>query len=536
MEQENNNNNWSSQLGFLLAAAGSSIGLGNIWRFPYMTGTNGGGIFVLIYLLVVLLIGVPLMMAEISLGRATGANPVRAFSSLKPAKGAFSAFLAAMLILGCIIMLVTGNPSGALIVGLIGLMFLAWGWKTVGIFCGLVPIILLSYYGVIGGWTLLYIVDSARGINNFTTMQGADSVMKPILHASGKWMYFVVAAQLLFMAACLGISLAGVRKGIERWSKMLMPLLFILMCVLIIRGLTLPGASKGLRFFLEPDVSKITAGSIIAAVGQAFFTLSLGMGIMLTYGSYLGRKTDITKATIGVIGLDTLAAVMAGVAIFPAVFAMGFAPSSGPDLTFKVLPAAFNMIPGNMGIIWNVLFFLMLAIAALTSAISLIEPPASILVGELGMSRKWAVILVTVVCSLLGVFCALSMADWINLPRIGAAVQKIWYGPAPGSFFEMLDSFCCNWILPMLGLASTIYVGWIWGSRNALKELREGNAGAQALDNSIWLILAGFKAKDGGKDRCYLVTPGILWGFALRWICPVLVLLAFFNSIGVIKF
>jgi NSS family neurotransmitter:Na+ symporter len=194
------------------------------------------------------------------------------------------------------------------------------------------------------------------------------------------------------------------------------------------------------------------------------------------------------------------------------------------------------MIPGNMGIIWNVLFFLMLAIAALTSAISLIEPPASILVGELGMSRKWAVILVTVVCSLLGVFCALSMADWINLPRIGAAVQKIWYGPAPSSFFEMLDSFCCNWILPMLGLASTIYVGWIWGSRNALKELREGNAGAQALDNSIWLILAGFKAKDGGKDRCYLVTPGILWGFALRWICPVLVLLAFFNSIGVIKF
>lgn len=534
MEHEHNKNNWSSQLGFLLAAAGSSIGLGNIWRFPYMTGTNGGGIFVLIYFLVVLLIGVPLMMAEISLGRAAGANPVRAFAHLTPAKSGFTVFTASMLLLGALFMLLTGNPAGALIVGLIGALFLACGWKTVGFFCGLVPIILLSYYGVIGGWTLVYIVDSIRGVNGFTTIEGAEKVMQPILHATGHWKWIVIGGQLTFMAACLGISLAGVQKGIERWSKVLMPLLFILMCVLIVRGLTLPGAMKGIRFFLEPDVSKITGGSVIAAVGQAFFTLSLGMGIMLTYGSYLDRKSDITKATLGVIGLDTLAAVMAGIAIFPAVFAMGFAPSSGPDLTFKVLPAAFNMIPGGMGVIWNVLFFLMLAIAALTSAISLIEPPASILVGEFRMSRKAAVLLVVLVCSVLGVFCALSMADWINLPAIGQAVGKIWYGKAPGSFFEMLDSFCCNWILPMLGLATTIYVGWIWGSRYALKELREGSSGF--LDNSIWLLLAGFKAKDGGKDRRYLLTPGILWGFALRWLCPLLVLLAFFDCIGIIKF
>jgi NSS family neurotransmitter:Na+ symporter len=305
------------------------------------------------------------------------------------------------------------------------------------------------------------------------------------------------------------------------------------MCVLIVRGLTLPGAAKGVRFFLEPDLSKLTASSIIAAVGQAFFTLSLGMGIMLTYGSYLDRKTNIGRVTLGVIGLDTFAAVMAGIAIFPAVFAMGFSPSSGPDLTFKVLPAAFNMIPGGIGVIWNVAFFLMLAIAALTSAISLIEPPASILAGECKMSRKWAVICVVLLCSVIGVFCALSMADWGNLAAVGAAVKKFWYGTAPGSFFDMLDGFCCNWILPMLGLATTIYVGWIWGSRSALKELREG--GGEGLDNSIWLMLAGFKAKDGGKDRRYLFTFGILWGFALRWICPVLVLLAFFNCIGVIK-
>ena len=211
---------------------------------------------------------------------------------------------------------------------------------------------------------------------------------------------------------------------------------------------------------------------------------------------------------------------------------MGFTPSSGPDLTFKVLPAAFNMIPGGMGVIWNVLFFLMLCVAALTSAISLIEPPVSILVGEFKMSRKAAVQLVSAVCAVLGVFCALSMADWINLPAIGQAVGKIWYGKVPGSFFEMLDSFCCNWILPMLGLATTIYVGWIWGSRYALKELREGSSEFLDLDNSIWLILAGFKAKDGGKDRRYLLTPGIIWGFALRWLCPLLVLLAFFHCIG----
>lgn len=534
MENNSNNHNWSGQLGFLLAAAGSSIGLGNIWRFPYITGTNGGGVFVLIYLLVVLAIGVPLMVAEVALGRAAGSNPVRAFAYISPVKSGFTMCTAGLLILTGIILLCTGNPAGALFVGLIGMMFIAWGWKTVGFFCGLVPIILLSYYGVIGGWTLIYIIDSIRGANSFTTIEGAEKVMQPILHASGNYKWAVIGAQLLFMAACLGISLAGVRKGIERWSKLLMPLLFILMCVLIVRGLTLPGAAKGVRFFLEPDLSKLTAGSVIAAVGQAFFTLSLGMGIMLTYGSYLDKKTDITKATFGIICLDTFAAVMAGIAIFPAVFAMGFAPSSGPDLTFKVLPAAFNMIPGSMGIIWNVLFFMMLSIAALTSAISLIEPPASILVGEFKMSRKWAVILITAVCSAIGVFCGLSMADWVNLPAIGQAVEKIWDGPAPGSFFEMLDSFCCNWILPMLGLATTIYVGWIWGSRYALKELREGSAGF--LDNSVWLLLAGFKAEDGGKDRRYLLTPGILWGVALRWICPLLVLLAFFNCIGIIVF
>ena len=533
MAQENNNN-WSGQLGFLLAAAGSSIGLGNIWRFPFITGTNGGGVFVLIYLLVVLLIGVPLMMAEIALGRAAGGNPVRAFAALSPAKSGLTMFLATMLILGGIIMLCTGNPGGALVVGLIGAMFIAWGWKTVGVFCGLVPIILLSYYGVIGGWTLIYIIDSIRGVNNFTTIQGADEVMKPILYAAGNWKWGVIAGQVVFMAACLGISLAGVRKGIERWSKMLMPLLFILMCVLIVRGLTLPGALKGVRFFLEPDVSKLSASSIIAAVGQAFYTLSLGMGIMLTYGSYLDRKTNIGKSTLFVIGLDTLAAVMAGIAIFPAVFAMGFSPSSGPDLTFKVLPAAFNMIPGGMGIIWNVLFFLMLSIAALTSAISLVEPPASILCGELKMNRKWAVVAVVLVCTFIGLFCGVSMADWSNLEAVGKAVKSFWYGAAPGSFFDMLDGFCCNWILPMLGLATTIYVGWVWGSRTALKELREGCE--DALDNSIWLMLAGFKAKDGGKDRRYLFTLGILWGFALRWICPVLVLLAFLNCIGVLKF
>ena len=219
MEHNSNNNNWSGQLGFLLAAAGSSIGLGNIWRFPYMTGTNGGGIFVLIYLLVVLSIGVPLMMAEVALGRSAGANPVRAFSHLAPAKSGFTMVTAGLLILTGFILLVTGNPAGALVVGLIGLMFIALGWKTVGYFCGLVPIILLSYYGVIGGWTLVYIVDSIRGINDFTTIAGAEKVMQPILHASGSCKWLVISGQLLFMAACLGISLAGVRKGIERWSK-----------------------------------------------------------------------------------------------------------------------------------------------------------------------------------------------------------------------------------------------------------------------------------------------------------------------------
>ena len=531
---EQNNGSWSGQLGFLLAAAGSSIGLGNIWRFPYMTGMNGGGAFVLIYLLVVLLIGVPLMMAEIALGRAAGSNPVQAFSRMAPAKSPRTAALSGVILGGGILLLIFNNPAGAVILFLLAVLFATLGWKTVGLFCGIVPVILLSYYGVIGGWTLIYIFDSIRGANGFTTIEGAEKVMGPILHATEGRGPAVVAAQLIFMALCLGISISGVRKGVERWCKMLMPLLFLLMCVLIVRGLTLPGAEKGLRFFLQPDFSKLSTGTVIAAVGQALFTLSLGMGIMLTYGCYLDRSANIAKAAVGVIALDTFAAVMAGVAIFPAVFAMGFSESGGPDLTFKVLPAAFNLVPGGLGILWNVIFFLILMIAAMTSAVSLLEPPVSILEGECGMSRRNAVILVTLVCSVLGIFCALSMADWNQLPGAGKLIKSIWYGTAPGSFFETLDGFCCNWILPLLGLVTALYTGWVWGSRYALMELREGGKGA--LDNNIWLIISGFDAEDGGLDRRYLFTPGILWGAALRWIVPILLLLAFFNCIGLIRF
>ena len=535
MEGVKDNTGWSGQLGFLLAAAGSSIGLGNIWRFPYMTGMNGGGAFVVIYLLVVLLIGVPLMMAEIALGRAAGSNPVQAFSRMAAPKSTATAVISALLLAAGILLLILGNPAGALLLFLLAGLFAAQGWKTVGIFCGIVPLILLSYYGVIGGWTLIYIFDSLRGANGFTTIEGAEKVMGPILHASGGRGPTVVAAQLLFMALCLGISIAGVRKGVERWCKMLMPLLFLLMCILIVRGLTLPGAEKGLRFFLHPDFGKLSAGTVIAAVGQALFTLSLGMGIMLTYGCYLDRNANIAKAAVGVIALDTFAAILAGVAIFPAVFAMGFSESGGPDLTFKVLPAAFNLVPGNLGMLWNVIFFLILMIAALTSAVSLMEPPVSILEGECGMSRRSAVILVTLVCSVVGVFCAVSMADWAHLPQAGALIESVWCGgPAPGSFFETLDGFCCNWILPVLGLVTALYAGWVWGSRYALMELREGGKGT--LDNNIWLLIAGFEAEDGGLDRRYLFTPGILWGAALRWAVPLLLLLAFFNCIGIIRF
>ena len=316
---------WGSRLGFIMATAGSAVGLGNIWKFPYMAGDNGGAAFIIIYLALVFTIGLSVLLAEIMIGRASQSDAINAFKKLGP--GAFS------------------------IVGYMGIA---------------AAFMILSFYCVVAGWTIDYVFKFASGA--FTGMDAAalgqafggfiSDPVKPIIY------------QAIFVALTVMVVLGGVANGIERAGKILMPILFLILIALVIRSITLPGAEKGLAFFLAPDFSKISGATIMAALGQAFFSLSLGMGAILTYGSYLDREANLGKSAWQVTFLDTSVAILAGLAILPAVFAFGMDPGAGPGLTFVTLPAVFMSMPG--GIFFGTLFFLLLTIAALTSSISLL--------------------------------------------------------------------------------------------------------------------------------------------------------------------
>ena len=330
--------------------------------------------------------------------------------------------------------------------------------------------------------------------------------MNPILIAPKSAWCMIFGGHFLFMIIVGVILFFGVKKGIERSSKILMPFLFILLAVLLLRSLTLPGAQKGLAFFLSPDFSKLTAEGVLIAVGHAFFTLSLAMGITMTYGSYLKKTENIIKTSLTVICLDTMAAVMAGLAIFPAVFAMGFEPARGPSLTFEILPAAFNLIPGGGGAVWNALFFIMLFVAALTSAIA---------------------------NTLLGMVSAISIANWDNFPRLYKFLCK-YFPNVPGSAFDLFDSTCSDWFLPIGGLIITLYVGWIWGPRHALKEIRRG--ASYHIDTNLFLLAAGLRGDPGYISPRPIFTPASLWGVFVRFITPVLLFLAFLYSVEIISF
>jgi NSS family neurotransmitter:Na+ symporter len=301
--------NWSSQFGFIAAAAGSAVGLGNIWKFPYITGRYGGAAFVLVYLLFVLLICIPIMNSELLVGRKSERNAVGAFKVLAP-----------------------GSP-----------------WWIVGLMGILAGFIILSYYSVIAGWAVAFIFKSgaymAAGANHADIFVG--SITSPV--APLIW-------HAIFMFMCIGIVAAGIEKGIEKYSKILMPMLVLILLVLIIRSITLPGSGAGLSFYLKPDFSKLSAEGILAALGQAFFSLSLGMGCMITYGSYLKKDQDIPANSYWIAGADTGIALLAGFAIFPAVFAFGLEPGAGPGLTFITVPAVFASM-GPVGHFFGILFF-----------------------------------------------------------------------------------------------------------------------------------------------------------------------------------
>ncbi|MBQ7206884.1 MAG: sodium-dependent transporter [Lentisphaeria bacterium] len=527
---EQHKEKWGSRWGFLLATAGSAIGLGNIWRFPYVTGVNGGAAFVCVYIIAILVVGLPLMIAELAIGRAAGCHPAWAFDRFTAGKRTpVTDGLGALMIISGLLMVFFDRPGYAILLLVFGIFLSLKGWKCVGVTTGvIVPFIIMSYYGVIGGWTVIYMVKAFAGGLEFATPDQAASIFTPIARADEGQEMILCGAHGLFVAAAAAVVFWGVRNGIEKSSKVLMPLLFLLLGALVLRGISLPGASKGLKFFLSPDFKALGPESVLIAMGQAFFTLSLAMGITMTYGSYLTRDVNIIRSSLLVIGLDTLAAVLAGIAIFSSVFAMKLDPAQGPGLVYMVVPSAFNLVPGNLGWLWNGLFFMMLTIAALTSFISLLEPLVGYATRQFKISRHAAAVLCALCVYLAGLLSAFSCTDWRRFRTLEKFFKTFFHDAGP-SFFDMADNFASNWMLPLGGLAIAAFTGWVWGSKRAVKEVRRGTKSGR-LDTNLLVLLAGFSAKEYPGQS--LFTPAVLWSIAIRWITPILVIFAFLYGIG----
>lgn len=394
---------WGSRWGFILAAMGSAVGLGNIWRFSYAMGENGGSTFLIIYLLSVILIGFPVMMIEFAIGRRAQTDAIDAFRKLAP-----KSF-----------------------------------WVVAGGMGVIAAFVILSFYGVIGGWSLKYIFSYLTGGISGDASQYFSGFVGSTFEPIG-W-------QFLFMGITIAIVMLGVQKGIETSSKFMMPILSLILIALAIYSLTLGGASEAFSFMFHPDWSAFTNPEVyFAAVGQAFFTLSLGMGIMLTYGSYLSPKEKLTSSAFYIIILDTLFAIIAGLVIFPALFAFGLDPAEGPGLVFVVLPTIFEGISG-IGIIVGVLFFILLALAALSSAISLLEVVVSYVIRRFTISRKVATITVGLIIFLVGVPSSLSQGA-VDISILG------------DDFLTFMDKFTGSLLLPLGGLIIALYGSWSWKS------------------------------------------------------------------------
>ncbi len=430
--------NWGSRFGFIMATAGSAVGLGNIWKFPYETGSNGGGAFLILYVIFVLVFGLSLVMAELLIGRTTQKNPIGAFREL----------------------------GGR------------W-WSPVGAMGIVAGFTILSFYIVVAGWTLAYLLAMISG-----DLSNGDPQ-----HLSAKFGEFIsdpyrpIAYAGLFMILTAGVVIGGIGQGIERAARLLMPALFILLLILVLRSVTLDGAGEGLRFFLLPDWSKVTGDTLSSAIGQAFFSLSLGMGALLTYGSYLPRDSKLPSAAATVVVLDTSVAILAGLMVLPAVFAFGFDPQAGPGLTFVTLPAVFAAMPG--GQFFGVLFFALLAVAALTSAISLLETVVCYFVDERRANRRRVTLIAALISFVLGVPASLSLGIWSGFQVPGTSM----------SIFDFLDFTASSVMLPLGGLLTALFVGWKWGPQ-ALSALSNEGEPRFAL-GPLWLLVLRYVAPLG---------------------------------------
>jgi NSS family neurotransmitter:Na+ symporter len=451
---------WRSRIGFVLAAAGSAIGLGNIWRFPGEAAENGGAAFLVVYLAAVLLVGLPVMVAELSIGRRTRRNPVGAFLVLKER-----------------------TPW--------------WLLGGLGVVTG---IAILSFYSVVAGWTLRYLIKAiSGGLTGVETVGEATSLFEGSV---GNGLTNTLMHGL-FMVLTVIIVFGGIKKGIEQASRIMMPLLLVLLTGLVIFSISLPGAEAGLTFYLQPDWSQLTPQVIIAAVGQAFFSLSLGMGAMITYGSYLARKENLMSSAVLVAGMDTGIAVLAGLVIFPALAAAGASLESlpkGASLIFTVLPTIFSSMPMAPwgGIIFGTLFFLLLSLAALTSTISLLEVGVSWAVDELHMTRHKAAIALGLASFVLGIPSAFATGG------LQLFTAPHWLGM---DFMTAMSTVFGTYSLTIGALLICIFVGWVWGVKPALAELRDG---------------------------CSSEGIMVFWSILVRFVCPLAIAVILAQSMGLL--
>lgn len=442
---------FGSKIGVILATVGCAVGLGNIWRFPYMLGENGGAAFLLVYISCILFLGIPVMITEFFIGRYSHKNAAGAFKVMAP-----------------------GTK-----------------WSVIGYNGVAAAFLILGYYAVVSGWTLEYIVQAFSGslegknatdfADEFTAF--STGVFRPIL-----W-------TVVFIALTHIIIISGVKEGIERASKVMMPVLFLILIALCVRSITLPGASEGLTFLFNPDFSKIDSSVVLSAMGQAFFSLSIGMGCLITYASYFGKQTNLQTTALQVTILDTLVAVLAGVMIFPAVFSFGIEPTTGPELVFITLPNVFEQLP--FGNIWSFVFFVLLALAALTSTISLHEVSTAYVHEEYHISRKKAAVIVSIGVTILGILSSLSMGVLKSYTLFGL------------NFFNLLDFVTAKIMLPLGGMMICIFT-------------------AKRVDK----LLLKEEVTNHGTIRFYFFNT---YAFFVKYIAPIAIGLIFLNELGLLN-
>lgn len=428
---------FGSRFAVIAAMAGSAVGLGNIWRFPYVLGQYGGAAFILVYIAASLLVALPIFFAESVIGRRSGRDTYGAMQLLAPGTA----------------------------------------WKWAGLLTILSPLLILSYYSVVGGWSVEFLFKSL----SFTFTENASEA-----EVSGYFGHFIsstwqpILSHTLFMTMVAGVVLGGVKNGIERFSKVAMPLLFVLILFIVGYSLTLPGSRAGVEYLVKPDFSRLNADAYAAALGQAFFSLSLGVGTVLTYASYVKKEENLVVSGVGTAVSDLLFAMIAAFAVMPAVFAAGIEPGSGPGLVFQTLPYIFNKMSQAMPItsaLVSIAFFLTILAAALTSAISMLEVGVAYLVDEKGMERRKATLLLAFGTWLLGVLCSLSFGPLAGVKLLGL------------SFFDFLDALCSNWLLPLGGVLFTLFVGWRMSKADVRDELTNGGTCNVRLFGLVYFLM-----------------------------------------------